>query len=66
MAERGEELRTSKYNLLMCIINRDENGGVFLEFKNGKRKDYVPLEQFVEKINKFIEGYNTELHIVNE
>ena len=66
MIQKEVELRTNNHNLLMCMINCDENGRFFLELKSGKRRDCISLEQFIDKINQFMEENNVKSHIVYE
>ena len=63
MGTKRYEIRTEKLNLKMCDIKLIDDNLMF-ELKNGKRVECIPLEKFVDDINKFAKDNNQKLHIV--
>lgn len=63
MSCNEKELRTNELNLLMCKMKLSENGTICFELKNGKREDYISLEDLVSEINQFALRTGTKLHI---
>ena len=60
---REREIRTPDYNLLFCKAIITDEGRIFLEHKNGKRMEQIPIEVFLTEINGLIQGCSLKLHI---
>lgn len=54
---RVKEIRTPHLNLLICKLVITDEGKMVLEFKNGKRVEQYPVEDFHREINSFKHGY---------
>ena len=61
---REKEIRTPHLNLLLCKAVITDEGKLFLELKNGKRMERLPMEEFLVEINNFTQGQIPKLHMV--
>lgn len=60
---REHEIRTPYHNLLFCKVVLTEEKNYVIKFKNGKREEQFPLEDFLAEINNFTQGTMPELYI---
>ena len=59
------EIRTPTHKLLLCKIKVTDPTHIFLELKNGKREEAIPLESFIAQINEFLPDSRLELHTIS-
>ena len=64
MKER--EIRTPNLNLLFCKVVVTNEGKIFLELKNGKRMEQMPIELFWAEIEDFTKGGMPKVNIAVE
>lgn len=51
----NKEVRTEKINLLIGVLKQNMDGKIYLEAKNGKRTDYIMLDDLQKIISQCLE-----------
>lgn len=62
MIAKELEVRTKEHKMLMCMAKCMETGESVLEVKNGKRTDWISLEQFLEEISHLVDVKRREMN----
>ena len=48
------EVRMPQKNILLCVLERQNNGEIDIVHKKGSTMDRMPLESFLKEVDQFI------------